>query len=130
MGHIEELLLKLSHNPSALESVPVSPEGRVEKQIEPKRPPLLWPFGFVLVFNSIHWKKSDPPSAVKRVVHMGILLCQESSRRGCKFNKLTVGVRRKVRIWKLTVGWVAYYFLEVGGTNNGYQVPPKPNGNR
>ena len=45
----------------------VSAEGRVEKQNEPKRPPLLWPFGFVLVFNSIDEKKSDPPSAENRV---------------------------------------------------------------
>ena len=42
--------------------------NRVEDQNEPKRPPLLWPFGFVLVFNSIHQKKSDPPSAENRVI--------------------------------------------------------------
>ena len=40
MGQIEELLLKLSHNPSTLKSVPPIAVGRVENQNEPKRPPL------------------------------------------------------------------------------------------
>ena len=54
MGQFEEQLLDFFDNPSALESVPPIAVGRVENQNEPKRPPLLWPFGFVLVFNSIH----------------------------------------------------------------------------
>ena len=51
-------------------------EGRVENQNEPKRPPLLWPFWFVLVFNSINYKKSDPPSAENRVSHRNVRVFQ------------------------------------------------------
>ena len=50
MGQIEELLFKLSHNSSELQSVPVSAEDRVQNQTATT----LLPFGFVLVFNSIH----------------------------------------------------------------------------
>ena len=54
MGHIEELLLKLSHNPSALL---ISASVCRRPSWKPKRTQTattLWPFGFVLVFNSVH----------------------------------------------------------------------------
>ena len=42
-------------------------EGRVEHQKRTQTATTLWPCGFVLVFNSIHQEKSDPPTAENRV---------------------------------------------------------------